>query len=49
MEFTEYNQEIQRHFSNLVKFPGVTKVDKKNKEIKKYDVLQFLIKNEVTD
>lgn len=49
MEFIEYNQEIQRHFSNLVAFPGIKKVDKKSKFLKKYSILYFLIENEVTD
>ena len=47
MEYKEYNQGVQRHFSDLVKFPGVNKVDDKTKHLKTFNVLWFLLN--VTD
>ena len=49
MEYTQYNQKVQRYLNNLAVFPGITNLDKKTYIIKQYDTLYFLIRNEVID
>lgn len=48
MEFIEYNQAIQREFSNEVVFPGIKKQNTMNK-LKGFNILIFLLDKEVDE
>jgi hypothetical protein len=48
MDFTKYNQSVQREFSNKIVFPGVKNKATLNK-LKGANILIFLLDKEVYD